>query len=290
MSVTEDVDRNDQLRELVDAIRVERMGADTFHGVPPDWWGPRVFGGMVLAQSLYAAIQTVDPAFRPHSLHGYFIRPVQPAVPSLLRVERLRDSRSFAMRQVVIEQQGEQTSRFCCSFHADESGDEYQITMQDVPGPELLPVSPLHGPFDVCDAGPSAPEPDGTFRSTARLWHRTCGPLGDDPAIHACMMSYFSDMTRTSFRPLSLDSWGTHTDASIDHAVWFHRPILADEWFLSDFQALVNSGGRSVVRGTMYTRDGVLCVSMAQELLIRRIPGEGQPAPWSLGGARGDGS
>jgi acyl-CoA thioesterase II len=281
MSVGPGISRSDQLRQLVDAIRVQRVGTDTFSGEAPDWWGPRVFGGMLLAQSLSAAIQTVDPVFLPHSLHGYFIRPVQPAVPSLWRVEHLRDSRSFATRQVTVEQLGTKAARFACSFHIEESGDEYQISMQEVPGPESLPISELPGPFDVCDAGPSAPEPDGTFRSTARLWYRTCDPLGDDPAVHACLMGYFSDMTRTSFRPLSMDSWGTHADASLDHAVWFHRPIRADQWFLSDFQALVNAGGRSVVRGTTYTRDGILCASMAQELLIRRIPGEARPAPWS---------
>jgi acyl-CoA thioesterase-2 len=238
---------------------------------------------MVVAQCLNAALHTVGPALRPHSLHGYFLRPLIPAVGCQVRVDHLRDSRSFAMRQVTMEQDRGPAARFMCSFHIEEPGDEYQIPKPDVAAPDSLPATGMPGPFDSRDAGPARMTPDGPYLSTARLWHRTCGPLGDDPAIHVCLLAYLSDMTRTSFRPLSLHTWGAHTDASIDHTVWFHRPMRADEWVLSDFQAVVNAGSRSVVRGTMYSGAGVLSMSMTQELLIRPTGQPGQPAgaaPW----------
>ena len=273
-------DRVEQLHQLVDAIRATPTGANSFSVTPPDWWGPRVFGGMVVAQSLDAALQTVDPGQRPHSLHGYFLRPLVPALPCQLLVEHMRDGRSFALRQVTMEQDQGPAARFMCSFHVDEAGDTYQIPMGDVPDPDSLAESAMPGPFDGRDAGPVRVSPGGVYLSTARLWNRACAALPDDPRIHVGLLSYLSDMTRTSFRPLSLNAWGAHTDASIDHAVWFHRAMRADEWILSNFQAVVNAGNRSVVRGTMYTRSGVLSMSMTQELLIRPTGEPLQPAPW----------
>jgi acyl-CoA thioesterase-2 len=126
-------------------------------------------------------------------------------------------------------------------------------------------------PFEIREIGATEQRADGTFESTRRCWFRTEGPLPDDPAIHACVLTYFSDMTGSSFRPLSLGRWGTHTDASLDHSVWFHRPGRADEWNLFDIHALVNAGGRATIRATMHGEDGTLHLSMAQELLIREL-------------------
>ena len=271
-------ERTLQLQELVHAVRVTPIGRDVFSAECPDFWGERVFGGMLVAQILHAALQTVD-AMRPHSMHGYFFRPVVPGPHATLTVDRLRDSRSFATRQVQAEQDGRPTSRFVCSFHTDEPGDEYQLPMPSVPAPEdLVEDESLTGPFDSREVGPVA-EHDGTFQSSGRFWYRTCAPLPDDDDLHGCMLGLFSDLTRTSFRPLSLGAWGTHTDASIDHALWLHRRARPDEWVFYDLQAVVNTAGRSVVRGSMYTRDGVLCLSMAQELLIRPLPTEARRAP-----------
>ncbi len=282
-----------QLDALVDAIRVTPAGGDVFAAASPDWWGERVFGGMVLAQALSAAIRTTpaDGGLAPHSLHGYFLRAVRPGPPVTLEVEHLRDSRAFATRQVSATQDGRLTSRFVCSFHVAEDGPEYQLPMPDVPSPDEGRADDDRGdgagppgPFDVVDLGPLR-ESDGRFRSTGRWWVRTRGRLPDDPAVHACALAIMSDLTRSSFRPLTLDEWGTHTDASIDHALWLHRPARGDEWLFYDLQALVNNAGRSVVRGSMYRRDGQLCMSMAQELLIRPLPGQGGRAPWLGEGA-----
>ena len=123
--------------------------------------------------------------------------------------------------------------------------------------------------FDVRELGATERQEDGTFASTRRCWFRVREPLPDDPAVHACLLAYFSDMTGAAFRPGSMGAWGTHTDTSLDHAVWFHRPWRADVWSVFDLQALVNAGGRATIRATMRGDDGTLHLSMAQELLIR---------------------
>lgn len=238
---------------------------------------------MVVAQALSAAARTVAEDLDVHSLHGYFIRPSKPGTPSTQMVERVRDGRSFSTREVVSESEGRETFRMGCSFHRAEEGDEYQLPMAaDIPPPEAVAVGDDEGaaspasqaspsPFDVRDLRSTERRPDGTYLSTRRCWIRTGQRLPDDPAIHACVLAYLSDMTGVAFRPLSLHSWSGYTDASLDHAVWFHRPRRADEWNLFDFQALLNASGRSTVRGTMYGEDGVLYLSMAQELLIRKL-------------------
>jgi acyl-CoA thioesterase-2 len=267
-----DAERIEQARELAAVVQVARSGDDRFRGEMPDWFGERVFGGVLVAQVLSAALQTVDDDVRPHSLHGYFLRPALAGPPVELEVARLRDGRSFRTRQVEMRQGDKAVCAMGVSFHADEPGDEYQLAMADVPGPDDVPPNEdWQGPFHVRDVGPTAREPDGTFRSTRRAWCRLSLRLPDDPTLHACLAGFLSDMTETSFRPRNLGEWGTHTDASLDHAVWFHRPFRVDEWLFFDLHALVNAGGRSVVRGSLYRHDGQLCLSMAQELLIRPL-------------------
>jgi acyl-CoA thioesterase-2 len=159
-----------------------------------------------------------------------------------------------------------------CSFHAPEDGDDYELKMErGTPLPNDIEGFEAPFPFDIREVGATERREDGTYRSTRRCWFRTREALPDDPGLHACVLAYFSDMTGAAFRPLSFGSFGTHTDASLDHAVWFHRPWRADEWSLFDLQALVNAGGRATIRGTMHGEDGSLHLSMAQELLIRKL-------------------
>jgi acyl-CoA thioesterase-2 len=157
------------------------------------------------------------------------------------------------------------------SFHGGDPGDEYQMPMPaGVPAPDDLPTADWGPPpFEVRDIGPLL-APDGTYTSTRRVWERS-GAVGDDPRDHLLVATFLSDMTGSGFRPLSLDAWGEHADASIDHAVWFHRPIRTDDWLFFDLHALINAGGRSTARGCLYSRDGTLVLSMAQELLIRPL-------------------
>ena len=256
----------DELERRPDESRV-------FSTTSPNWWvGDRTFGGMVVAQSLSAALQTAPPGFEIHSLHGYFLRPVPPGSSTIHVVSAVRDGRSFSTREVLSTTDGKETFRMTCSFHAPEEGDEYQLPM----APHVPPASEIEGveapfPYDIRELGHTELREDGTYLSTRRCWFRTREPLPDDPAVHACALAYFSDMTGASFRPGSIGTWGTHTDASLDHAVWFHRPWRADRWSFFDIQALVNTGGRGTIRATMHGEDGTLHLSMAQELLIRKL-------------------
>ncbi|HEY1650320.1 MAG TPA: acyl-CoA thioesterase domain-containing protein [Acidimicrobiales bacterium] len=275
--------------DLVDAITARAAGTGDagrpiFTTTSPEWWvGDRTFGGMVVAQALHAAIQTARPGVDVHSLHGYFLRPTPPGAETTHVVELVRDGRSFSTRQVTSQVEGKDTFRLTCSFHASEEGDEYQLPMEsDVPTPNDVEGFEAPFPFDVRELGVTERRADGTFQSTRRCWFRTREPLPDDPAMHACLLTYFSDMTGASFRPLSLGTWGTHTDASLDHAVWFHRPGRADTWNLFDIHTVVNAGGRAAIRATMHGEDGTLHLSMAQELLIRKLetPLVFETPPW----------
>jgi len=263
------------LGAFVAALSATAMGDDGFSAENPDWGGvARVFGGVAVAQALTAAAGTVEDPATLHSLHGYFLREARPGSEGHLQVTRLREGRSFAVRAVVAEVDGRETFRAICSFHRPETGEEYQLAVPDVPGPEQavhLEVTDSPWPLVVLDLGASPVDADGTYPATRRAWFRTRGPLPDDPLAHLAVAAFVSDMTGSSFRPTSLGVFGEHTDASLDHALWFHRPLRMDQWMLYDIQALVNGGGRATVRGLMFDRQGRLCASMAQELLIRRL-------------------
>ena len=277
----------EELRPIVD---LEEAGPDRFRGRTPPSPVGRVFGGMVVAQALMAAVRTVVPfgegqdekGLAPHSLHGYFLAPVVPDAEVTFEVEPLRDSRSFALRQVTTVQDGQPRARFLCSFHIGETGEvDYQLAPPTtMAGPDALERAEGPMPFDLRLAEP-VPAGDGTFLSSGRHWVRVDAPLPDDAALHRCLTAYFSDQTRLSFRPYSEQAWGTHTDASLDHAVWFHRPARVDRWLRYELQALSVRGNRATVRGLMYDGEGALVLSMAQELLVRPIPGaEPQLPPW----------
>jgi acyl-CoA thioesterase II len=264
--------------ELVDAMSARDTGPDaegraTFTATSPKWWmHGRVFGGMVVAQALTAAMRTVPAPLEVHSLHGYFLRPTSPGSTTIHVVDALRDGRSFSTRQVTSAVEGKETFRMTCSFHRPEPGDSYQLPMAtDVPSPAEVDGFEAPFPFDIRELGTTERRQDGTYQSTRRCWFRTRETLSEDPAVHAGVLAYFSDMTGASFRPHSLGVWGTHTDASLDHALWFHRPWRADVWSLFDIHTLVNAGGRAAIRATMHGEDGTLHLSMAQELLIREL-------------------
>jgi acyl-CoA thioesterase-2 len=261
------------VQELIAGISMAPAGEDRFTGVAPLWFGDRVFGGVIVAQTLHAALQTAEANVGLHSLHGYFVRGAQGGEPVDVEVQRLRDGRAFSTRHAVMRQPDRLVFWMTCSFHVQEPGAEYQLAMEDgVPGPEGLPDSEwVPGPFLARDVGPSPPAGDGTMSSTRRVWFRCTGELPDDPRLHLVLGAYLSDVTGNSFRPLSLDSWDGYADTSLDHALWFHRPFRVDEWLYYDLQTVINTAARSLVRGSMYRADGRLCLSMAQELLIRPL-------------------
>jgi len=268
---------------MLDACRCRAAEDGTFAADGPDWFGERVFGGWVVAAGLDAACQSVPAGWLPHSLHASFVGAVRPG-PVTLTAEATRDGRTFLTRRVLLRQSDRVTTDLTVSFHHDEDGPEYQRPMPaDLAPPSECVVVESPPPFEVRWIGPTEPRADGTYESTRRTWVRTIQPLPDDPVVHRVVAAFLSDMTGTSFRPHNLEEWGTHSDASIDHAVWFHRPFRADEWLYADHHALINAGGRSTVRGEHYDEAGRLVMSVAQELLIRPLGRGPQPGGPSLG-------
>jgi acyl-CoA thioesterase II len=273
------------LDELVDLLDLEAIEVNIFRGQQPDEDRQRVFGGQVAGQALVAAARTVEPDRLVHSLHAYFLRPGDPKVPILYDVDRIRDGRSFTTRRVVAIQHGRAIFNLQASFHVEEDGLDHAVPMPDVPpaadlatfkerfadvADQMGPWYHRPRPIDtrwVDDPIRLSPEP----RSTQRVWLRADGRLPDDPVLHACVLAYASDMTLldTTLLP-HRRSWDDGIQmASLDHAMWFHRPFRADEWLLYDQDSPSASGARGLARGSIFTADGRLAVSVVQEGLIR---------------------
>jgi acyl-CoA thioesterase II len=254
-----------------EAIRSITVRADDggWIGDTPTWFGEHLFGGFVIGQAVHAATRTAPEGRRMHSLHAYFLSAAAVGQPLSFEVEAIRDGRAFATRRVQATQDGSPVLTMMCSFTADTDGYEYELQSgQDVPGPDELSVSAGPKPWVKATIGPSPPDRDGTRSSTHRMWFRVPGELPDDQHLHAALIAFATDWTETGGRPLQL---GGDVDGmvSLDHTVWFHRPVRADEWLLYDVHSLVNAGGRGVLRGTMHRADHSLVVSVAQEMRLR---------------------
>jgi acyl-CoA thioesterase II len=268
--VDPELDIESVIAETIEFVSV-RPDGDGWVGDAPSWFGDRLFGGFVVAQSVYAATRAAPEGRRIHSIHGYFLRPVMAGKPLTYRVIPIREGRSFVIRHLEAVQDGNPVFWMACSFTADTDGYEYELSMdEDVPRPEALPVSVGPGPWEVAEVGATPPRPDGTRKSTRRAWFRIAGSLPDDPSLHEALIAFTTDMTGTGGRPLHLEGDVTGM-VSIDHAVWFHRPLRADEWHYYDVHSLVNTGGRGLLRGTIYGPDGHVAVSVAQEMLLRPV-------------------
>lgn len=278
---------------LLEHLRLERLEHNLFRGSSRDVGQGSVFGGQVLAQALLAAGATVKE--RPaHSLHGYFLRPGDPQAPIVYDVDRIRDGRSFTTRRVVAIQHGRAIFNMSVSFQAHEEGIAHQGAMPEVPGPEGLPSrlelrrraaagcpeelrEPLtrewpieFRPLQYLD--PLEPERRPPLQQT---WLRCPGALPDDPALHQAVLAYASDLSLlgTAFLPHGLSFYQRRVKAaSLDHAMWFHRPLRVDDWLLYTMDSPFAGGGRGLARGSIYARDGELVASVAQEGLIRLRP------------------
>ena len=272
------------LDSLVELLDLEQIEADIFRGRSPSDWRQRVFGGQVAGQALVAAGRTV-PADRPvHSLHAYFIRPGDPAVPIVYLVDRVRDGRSFTTRRVSAIQHGKTIFTLSASFHHDEPGLSHGSAMPTVPPAESIAASRHEffagNPIDLRFVGPPVFTADSAVVDPALdaahslVWLRADGELPDDPLLHVCLMTYVSDLTLldTVLRRQGI-SWsdGQITGASLDHAMWFHRPFRADRWLLYDQESPAAAGARGLARGQVFTDQGELVVSVVQEGLIRQL-------------------
>ncbi len=281
------------VQDLLAILDLEPLEVNLFRGRSPQSGWQRVFGGQVIGQSLVAACRTVEDvrARPPHSLHAYFLLAGDPKVPIIYEVDRIRDGKSFVTRRVIAIQHGHAIFSMSVSFHGEEDGMSHQAPMPPVPPPEELPgeqdlkqrvlplmPDPVRGYYErerpielrpvEFDRYLGKRHPDGRFN----VWIRTTGTLPDEPAIHRCVLAYASDMMlldaaliphgRTVFEKSIMA-------ASLDHAMWFHRPFRADEWMLYAQDSPSAAGARGFSRGLIFARDGTLVASVAQEGLLR---------------------
>ncbi|MGJ5755676.1 acyl-CoA thioesterase-2 [Streptomyces puniciscabiei] len=281
------------LQDLLDLLDLEQIEENIFRGQSRSAVVPRVFGGQVAAQALVAAGRTV-PADRPaHSLHAYFLRPGDPGAPIVYTVDRIRDGRSFTTRRVVAVQHGKPIFHLSASFQTYEEGLEHQAPMPASPDPATLPTSQErlrgygHLAPEVVEKFLEAREaidlryvdepPYGQFGAPrephSQVWFRTNGKLDDDPLLHVVLATYVSDMTLLDSVLLAhgRGGWavGDVVGASLDHAMWFHRPFRADEWLLYDQESPSAHGGRGLGQARIYTQDGRLAITVIQEGVVR---------------------
>ncbi|HEY1703698.1 MAG TPA: acyl-CoA thioesterase II [Trebonia sp.] len=285
---------SEQLDGLLDLLDLEQIEVNMFRGRSPDDRVQRTFGGQVAGQALVAAGRTVPDDRFVHSLHAYFIRPGDPAVPLIYTVDRVRDGRSYTTRRVAAIQHGKTIFTMSASFHVpEEEGYDHADTMPQVPPPESIRPSadrlfdalglskddlPPHmrdSPIDVRSVGPLSieAEQDPSLATTENLvWLRVKGRLPDNPLLHVCLMTYASDITLLDTVLLAHGtSWysGKTLGASLDHAMWFHRPFRADEWLLYAQRTPFAAGGRGLATGQVFTESGDLVVSVVQEGVVR---------------------
>jgi acyl-CoA thioesterase-2 len=279
-------------RELVELLDLEAIDVNLFRGTQPDTILQRVFGGQVAGQALVAGARTVDADRTVHSLHSYFLLPGDTAVPIVYDVERIRDGRSFSTRRVVARQHGRAIYYMTASFQTGEEGLEHQDLMPTVSSPaesvdvgELLSrraaeraeewrrewaALELRWVGDSRHGGGDLPTDEHPAQS--RLWMRVNGDLGDDPLLHRAALTYASDLTLlgSALVPHGMQVADPQLQsASLDHTVWFHRPFRADAWLLYDQVSPTATGARGLALGRLFTQDGVLVATVAQEGLIR---------------------
>jgi len=274
--------------DLIALLDLEAIEVNIFRGTSPDVDAQRVFGGQVAGQALVAAARTVEDDRSVHSLHAYFLRPGDPTVPILYEVDRIRDGRSFTTRRVVAIQHGKAIFNLQASFHIHEDGLQHEAPMPiGVPAPETIPDFKKRwepwaeslGDWYERDRPIDSRTIDWQPRDRARplpphqkVWLRADGKLPDDPVLHACIITYASDMTLldTTLLPHAVGAVEQNIMmASLDHAMWFHRPFRADEWLLYAQETPSASGGRGIATGSIFTHDGHLAVTVVQEGLIR---------------------
>ncbi|MBS3824649.1 MAG: acyl-CoA thioesterase II [Wenzhouxiangellaceae bacterium] len=278
------------LAEVVALLQLERLDDNLFRGESRDIGAPQVFGGQILGQALSAAHCTVEGRI-PHSLHAYFLRPGDFNLPVIYQVERSRDGGSYSNRRVVAIQHGRPILNMAASFKTPEQGLEHQASIPEVPGPEgltslvdinasMLDKVPekmrrflSHKPpfeFRPVEA-PKFIEP-GAREPSKNIWMRACGELPDDPELHRNLLAYVADyeLLGTATLPHAIDfSTKPLLMASLDHAMWFHRDVRVDQWLLYTFDSPATTGGRGFARGQIFSRDGKLVASTAQEGVIR---------------------
>lgn len=278
------------LQQLVNGLRLEKLEENLFRGAIGDTHVKRMYGGKVLGEALEAAQLTVADDRPAHSLHAYFLREADAFHPVIYEVDRSRDGRSFSARRVTAIQHGQPIFTMEASFHRVESGIAYQGKMAEVPPPEA--VAPLEwdwgsfeaqppryqrmmtivAPFEIRQIDGANGTKDALGNPIRRSWVRTSERLPDEPDMHRAILAYLSDYgliwTLLGHHGFTLGTTNLVV-ASLDHAMWFHRPFRVDEWLLYHCEGVASAGARGLARGSFYTREGELVVSVAQEGLMR---------------------
>jgi acyl-CoA thioesterase-2 len=282
----------DIVQNLLTHLTLERLEENLFRGQSQDIGSPHVYGGQVLGQALFAASQTVEGRDA-HSLHAYFLRPGDKTKAVVYEVDRIRDGKSYTTRRVVAIQNGRPIFNMSASFKVAEAGIEHQAAMPEVPGPEGLPnltelgrqaLSEIPDKLErflswqrpiefrpVQQTDLLCPEPAPPRRD---IWIRAVAALPDDPALHRVLLAYTSDysLLATALLPHGLTfSQNTIRAASLDHAMWFHRDFRLDDWLLYSMDSPCMAHGRGFSRGNLFTREGILVASVAQEGMVRKI-------------------
>jgi acyl-CoA thioesterase-2 len=282
-----------RLADLQQQFELERLEVNLFRGQSRDTGSPQVFGGQVLGQALKAASATIDDGRVVHSLHAYFLRRGDFTKPIVYSVDRSRDGGSFSTRRVMAIQNGEQIFICSASFQKPEPGLDYQAVVPQVPPPEeLQPFSKpppevleklpeklrrwlqIERPFEFRPVQRYNPLAPVACEPVRQIWMRAVDKLPDDDALHRCLLAYMSDywLLDTSTMPHGSSFLrGNLIMASIDHAIWFHRPARVDDWLLYSLDSPSSSGARGFARGSLYSRSGTLVASTAQEGLIRLV-------------------
>ena len=264
---------------LIDILTLAPNGHDRFLAPTPAEGPGRLFGGQVAGQAMRAATLTVEADRRPHSLHSYFIRPGRPGIPLALTVDRARDGRSFSTRRVEASQNGEPIFILDASFHVDEPGFEWQAAAlpEGTPPPDALEGRlPWFESMRSFDLRPIRPVEGFALHP---CWVRLREPIApDDPALHVCALTFLSDLAviGSARAPGAPMAWG---GASLDHSVWFHRPLRVDEWLLFSVEPVINAGARGFANGRFQQVDGTVVASLAQECLLRPTSSAAQSGP-----------
>ncbi len=284
---------NSALDQLLTILDLEKLEENLFRGTSPSAGWQRVYGGQVLGQALIAAVRTVPEDRLAHSAHAYFLIGGDPKVPLVYEVERMRDGGSFSTRRVKAIQHGRPIFALTASFHKTEPGLDHGSPMPDgVPAPEDLPTEKdllqrliphlpenmrsyweRDRPIEVRFVDPSRYFDRKPRAPLQMVWMRATGRLPDNPAFHQCVLAYASDFTLldTALIPHGRMSFDPDVQlASLDHAMWFHRPFRADEWLLYVQDSPSAYGARGLTRGSVFTRDGTLVATVAQEGLTRQ--------------------
>lgn len=281
------------IQELLDLLQLETIEENLFRGHSTNIGSGRVFGGQVLAQSLWAAMQTVPQERILHSLHAYFLLAGDISMPIIFEVDRIRDGGSFTTRRVKAIQKGRAIFLMSASFHAPEPGYDHHLSMPNVSPPEMLvswdelvrqygPQLPenirrfleIDRPIDFKPVEVVNPDLRGAAQPLRHVWMRSKGEMPAPLSLHQAVLAYASDynLLTTALLPHGNEaSFGDYMLASLDHAMWFHRPFRMDEWLLYAVDSPSASGARGLARGSVFTREGILVASVVQEGLMRPL-------------------